>query len=449
MKTILTFIMSLVTFISLSQNTFLRSYDFYDRMEADAAFIDTDGYVVGACAIIGSENFLVLIKTNHQGDTVWTKKYSINRSTFISSYATDASGTKIINVQQMGGLNNVFMFDNYWNLTYNGTLGVEYTKYIKILNDGNFLVVVPEPTYRLYKVNSQTKEVIWEGDSLKQYYYFTIENILEDNEGNIFISTKNHDFIGNGNGTTFYKLNSIGKIVNHFNFNYFILGTTVYENNNFYSLTYRDNLQANAYNSLITFNSDGVVIDSINITTANISFRRFIQDGDKKILAGITMAGIERINALGCFKDNQIVWTRTHGNPDISNEDYYPYGITKTTDGGYLVVGTYRKLSSKYTAYLLKTDSDGMISTLGLEENLLSEDFLIYPNPAKEYITIKNLRNLSNAKTIEIYNANGKLISNQPFAPNKTISVTDLESGLYFLRIIKINEIEIIKFVKS
>lgn len=87
----------------------------------------------------------------------------------------------------------------------------------------------------------------------------------------------------------------------------------------------------------------------------------------------------------------------------------------------------------------------GTLSTenLQIENNQL---FSVFPNPSNQLITVKSSRNF--IKSIKIYDITGKLIKNvdTAFELFKTINISELNAGVYFL---KINNSKSIKFLKN
>ncbi|MGL5891348.1 MAG: T9SS type A sorting domain-containing protein, partial [Bacteroidia bacterium] len=68
-------------------------------------------------------------------------------------------------------------------------------------------------------------------------------------------------------------------------------------------------------------------------------------------------------------------------------------------------------------------------------EELMSEGFSVYPNPASQFITV-NLGTAATAEVIEIYDMAGRIILSEA-VNNRTkieLSVEGVESGVYFVR---------------
>jgi hypothetical protein len=69
-------------------------------------------------------------------------------------------------------------------------------------------------------------------------------------------------------------------------------------------------------------------------------------------------------------------------------------------------------------------------------------EIVIYPNPAKEFMHIKNLRS---KQEYEIYDISGRKIVTGVIADdNNRIDISNMASGVYFLQL---NRIHTIKFV--
>jgi hypothetical protein len=87
--------------------------------------------------------------------------------------------------------------------------------------------------------------------------------------------------------------------------------------------------------------------------------------------------------------------------------------------------------------------------TVGVDESIYEEAYLnISPNPASTQITIKTL-GISSKFQISILNLNGKEILRQNAEkPSTVIDISNLPSGVYFLRLNGEGEVSVEKFVK-
>ncbi len=85
--------------------------------------------------------------------------------------------------------------------------------------------------------------------------------------------------------------------------------------------------------------------------------------------------------------------------------------------------------------------------TTGLNENICSKiNFLIFPNPATETLKI-SFRN-NQKQQLEIYNFVGQLIKEVSIINSETINISDLQKGVYFIRL-KDSPSQTLKFIKQ
>ena len=76
-----------------------------------------------------------------------------------------------------------------------------------------------------------------------------------------------------------------------------------------------------------------------------------------------------------------------------------------------------------------------------------SETITIYPNPAKEHITISG--EPGNELEVHMYDMQGRLILKKQIGNHETINVSHLDPGLIFLRVIdKKTNVTSFKFLK-
>ncbi len=90
-------------------------------------------------------------------------------------------------------------------------------------------------------------------------------------------------------------------------------------------------------------------------------------------------------------------------------------------------------------------------STSGISEKISTGNFILYPNPANDKITIENNSlNGNQIEMISIYNMQGQLILQQPVQNQKTeINISDFTGGMYFVNVKTERGIEVRKFVKE
>ena len=89
--------------------------------------------------------------------------------------------------------------------------------------------------------------------------------------------------------------------------------------------------------------------------------------------------------------------------------------------------------------------------TTGISEKIASNNYILYPNPSNDKITIENNSLSSNQiEMISVYNMQGQLILQQPVQNQKTeIDVSSFTTGMYFVNVKTENGMEVKKFVKE
>ena len=77
------------------------------------------------------------------------------------------------------------------------------------------------------------------------------------------------------------------------------------------------------------------------------------------------------------------------------------------------------------------------------------KDVLISPNPVKDVLQIENL-NTEIDFSYEIHDISGKAVSLESVKENhRGIDVSKLKNGIYFLKILYVDSLTIIKFIKQ
>ena len=117
------------------------------------------------------------------------------------------------------------------------------------------------------------------------------------------------------------------------------------------------------------------------------------------------------------------------------------FDIVKTNEGDYIAVG--EEYNSTITSSIPKAMKIGWepLSSPSFENNVS-----IYPNPAQDYIMVKN--NFSENQTVVIYNVAGQTIMKQEINQNENrLDVAQLANGIYFVHLPETNTT--LKWVKE
>jgi len=84
------------------------------------------------------------------------------------------------------------------------------------------------------------------------------------------------------------------------------------------------------------------------------------------------------------------------------------------------------------------------IETLSIDEEMLQNVIIVYPNPTDQYLNIKLPSNInSNETNIKLYDINGRLIKNNQVEINDNriiINVNSLSNGVYLLHLVNGNK---------
>lgn len=145
--------------------------------------------------------------------------------------------------------------------------------------------------------------------------------------------------------------------------------------------------------------------------------------------------------------NNKIILFDDNGNniQDFADRSYA--GISKTSNNEYKLI----LRESKYTNGIKSAVLDvySLPGTLSLEQDqLLSANFVTYPNPTSSIITIKSSKTFNKDSILQVFDIGGKKVIEKKLTEgNKDISVdvTTLNSGLY---VYKINDVTG-KFIKK
>lgn len=188
--------------------------------------------------------------------------------------------------------------------------------------------------------------------------------------------------------------------------------------------------QARATNYLTSL----VVNNDESIVTVGSYFPKTVK------YAGVTDGIFLKVNSVG-----DSLWSRTYGNFGGDVQEAF-YDIKKTTDGGYIASGVPFYASDPTSqSWVVKTDSLGMapgITTRVQNFGLNNEEFVVYPNPAKDDLNISAKENRELITKIEICDVSGKLVREEnlcTLTETLHINTSDLNNGVYLLKIMSTN----------
>jgi len=130
-----------------------------------------------------------------------------------------------------------------------------------------------------------------------------------------------------------------------------------------------------------------------------------------------------------------VVWEKYYGGDYF----YLLWSVIATRDSGCLMVGMSYDWQTangeERDIWIVKVGPDGEFVSTEPTIGLPKETYSIYPNPARDYFTIRSNFNLP--AFIELYNITGSLVHKEPVTSSRQqVSVQGLSPGLYVYRLV-------------
>ncbi|MBI4648318.1 MAG: T9SS type A sorting domain-containing protein [Bacteroidia bacterium] len=413
-----------------------------------------NGYIiVGTTMSFGIGGDIYLIKTDENGDNLWTKTYGENYYDIGYSIQQTVDGGYIIGGFKgvfdpySDGLGDIFIIktdslgNTLWTKTWGDSLG-DYAYSIKQTLDKGYIVTGVNnaiiisggnPTAYLTKLDS-SGNILW----TKTYDYSAGFSVLQTYDGGYILT-------GTNNKVYLIRTNSIGDSI----------WTKTINSNLFYGRGYSI-IQAIDSNFVITgqiyepggenelflckVDINGNVIWSKSYGGSNYEWGRSVYQCNDNgyIIVGTTHSfgnSASSIWILRTDENGDTLWTKTYGN--ISDNE--GYSGQQCDDKGFVLTGYsyYNNVSREIV--LIKTDSLGNTQTIISENEELYDipSITISPNPFVDYTIIKyKLPFYLSQGEIVIYNIQGYVIYRYKIKSVKKgqIKITNdkLIPGIYF-----------------
>ncbi len=126
------------------------------------------------------------------------------------------------------------------------------------------------------------------------------------------------------------------------------------------------------------------------------------------------------------------------------------FDSSSTTNGNILSVGKLKNDIARINEFYNHPGKQQCSFDVGIKQTAKPDIFLVYPNPAKSVITVKSSREGDGKTDYEVVDILGELIlKNESNETNFTVNISDLTSGIYFLRLKVNNSFIVKKFVKE
>jgi len=382
-----------------------------DRRYIDIAnkiILTNDGnYIIsGLCGdtITGTSRSGFLIKLNQSGDTIWCKEFEyfdLNKVDVVQS--NDGSYALLGSTNSLGAGWSDIIFtkvDQNGNEIVTKTYGGienDHGNSINITNDEGFIITGTVDTFNSYMQNLYIVRTNAHGDTLWTLNHGESGSSEDGQDGKQLLGG---DFIATGHTIT-------------------ESGYNVY---------------------LVRVSSSGNFLWSKTYESVESQFgKSIIQTLD----GGFAIAGYGWNNNMDVYliKTDEIgdtIWTRWYG----GNYTDYVYSLQQTPDNGFIISGCYQLTETpQIDAYLIKTDSNGMINPVYIHEMLDINEITVVPNPLIEKGNIKIAIKKAGSLNISLYNLSGlkiKTIFNENVQPGElslNFDVRNLPSGVYYINL--------------
>ncbi len=187
------------------------------------------------------------------------------------------------------------------------------------------------------------------------------------------------------------------------------------------------------WNRYVGFANTGEGLSAKPIVTAN----SIVVSGVSAPVSGYYRGFLAKTDIFGFM-----LWQRAYTLDSTHN--HYVYECLATSDSGYLLAGS--TFQTTQNAWLVKVDSMGCevagCDAVNINEQQAEQAIRVYPNPAREYVSVAFLGDHIGATRLEIFNSEGKLVDCAFFDGLRllTISTTEYAEGIYFLRVMREGE---------
>lgn len=354
---------------------------------------DSGFAAVGHTTVLGMKSNIFLLRTDKNGNLLWTKDYGTTESEEGSSIAQTYDSGFIVT----GRWNNDTAFllktdkygDTAWFKTY---IDSGYTSSL------GFSVAQTEDSGFVFT------GTINPGDILSDVYV-----VRTDKHGNTLWTT----IVGgadNDEGQSIALTNDGGYIVTGYTWSFAVGMYDVYlikldSNGNVeWTKTFGDHGNDGSYKVLTV--DDGFIVGGF--------MSEYNNSWDNK-------PWIIKIDILG-----EIIWEKSYKISHVFND------LVKSDDGGFAFCGMFEG-----DAYLSKTDSQGGIINSINHLNIPEHEVKVYPNPLsiQSIVEITGITEFSNT-TLHLYNATGQeVLAKTVTSPQTTIYRNNLPAGIYILQV--------------
>jgi hypothetical protein len=430
------FLIFIIVSPAFSQQTWQRTYGGETWDDGLSVQQTSDGgYVVtGTTNSFGAGNWDVyLIKSDANGDTVWTRTYGGANDDRGYSVQQTLDGGYIISgwTNSFGaGSWDAYLIktnvngDTVWTRTYGGA-NYEWGALVQQTLDGGYIIAGSTSSfgagsYDLYLIKTNANgDTLWTqtfGGASWDYG----SSVWQTSDGGYIIAGYTNSFGAGNDDVYLIKTNTSGDTLwtktfgaDRFDYGYSVQQTS---DNGYIVAGSSSSFSTGGPDVyLIKTNANGDTLWTKTYGGADDDGAESVQEiaGGGYIITGWTKsfgAGSDDLYLIKTNASGDTLWTKTYGGVAID----WGYAVRRTSDWGYIVAGLTESFGAGgYDVYLVKADANGNV---GIEDkSVLSPDcgsvFSVFPNPFSDKIVIKlPLSTMHLNPSIRIYDATGRLV---------------------------------------
>jgi len=444
-----------------AQNTFLKTYDYSGNDVGSFVIKTTDGgyAIIGKTNSLGAGGYDVwLLKTNANGDTLWTKTYgdSLNDAGYCLRQTSDngfmiAASKTIPNHYTDGWIIKTDANGKVeWDTTFGGELNGEYASFL--IPAGNKMFVFSGAS----NSKSYVSKIDESGNILWQYTYFSNNSssasaVCQTSDNGYAVVGSFQVFAGGGWYPNFFKLDNSGNLS--------------------WQVTYQNT--EGSFTRVMEASDGGLILGGSwngslgvkKISGSGIEKWEYpypgdygttvtslieSSDGNILVLDNSPWARLRKLNSQG-----DTLWIR---NKDINNEFIRYANVQIIGNNGLIMAGIGKNDAQNHEVILVKTNEEGSMTGIGsyqagqrkfvLEQN--------YPNPFTGFTTLSyTIPKVSGTipVSINIYNMVGQkiktLVDSKKAAGTYSIQLhaDRLVPGIYFCQLKAGNRIAVKKMI--
>ncbi|MCK4577103.1 T9SS type A sorting domain-containing protein [candidate division WOR-3 bacterium] len=451
------FLFGIIHFFFVSSShaiiTFERCYGGTDYDYCKSVVQTTDGgYILAGLTYSfgagGSDVYL--IRTDSLGDTLWTRTYGGSSYDLGQSVDQTSDGGYIIagyTISYGAGEDDVYLIktdtngDTLWTRTY-GSINDDRGESVAQTTDGGYIIAGKTESYSngqrdLFLIKTDANgDTVWTKKWPSIGFYADCGySVIQTSDGGYMAAGYTYSYGAGGANVYIVKTNTLGDT----------LWTRTYGGSRKdWALSVAQTTDGGyiVAGGTESYGADSGDVFLIKTDANGATLWTRTYGGSKRdwaysvaqtidggyIIAGETWsysAGFSDVYLIKTDSIGDTLWTRTYGSGDCD----YGFSVAQTTDGGYILAG---KRGSD--VYLIKTDTLGNVSDTTTETT--QPTLHCYPNPFSDGFIIEYLGAISDpTASLKIYDSCGRLIKSMPLRTNFLLLGYDLNEGIYFLKI--------------